>query len=44
MEKTQNPDFFLKRLGTGAESSLESSMKQFLRRFESNQIKTNKNK
>ena len=40
MGKTQNPNFFLNQSRIGASSSLESSMKQFLRRFESNQNKT----
>ena len=40
MEKTQNQKFFLNRSRFGASSSLESSMKQFLRRFESNQNKS----
>ena len=39
MEKTQNPKKNLNRSRIGADSSLESSMKQFLRRFESNQNK-----
>ena len=40
MEKIQNQYFFLNRSRTGADSSLESSMKQFLQRFESNQNKS----
>ena len=37
MEKTQNSNFLLNRSRIGVDSSLESSMKQFLRRLESNQ-------
>ena len=37
MEKTQNPKFFFNRSRIGAASSLKSSMKRFLGRFESNQ-------
>ena len=40
MEKTQNPNFFWNRSRIGVPSSLESSMKQILRRFESNQNKS----
>ena len=40
MEKTQNPKKNLNRSRIGADSSLESSIKQFLRRFESNQNKS----
>ena len=40
MEKTQNPNFFLNQSRIGASSSFESSMKQILGRFESNQNKS----
>ena len=40
IEKTQNPNFSWNRSRIGASSSLESSMKQIFRRFESNQNKS----
>ena len=40
MEKTQNPKIFWNRFRIGAASSLESSMKQILWRFESNKKKS----
>ena len=40
MEKTQNPKKILNRSRIGVPSSLESSMKRILRRFESNQNKS----
>ena len=40
IEKYQNPIFFYPCQGGGRPSSLESSMKQFLRRFELNQNKS----
>ena len=40
MEKTQNPKKNFNQSRIGASSSLESLMKQFLRRFESNQNKS----
>ena len=40
MEKYQNPNFLLPRSRIRASSTLESSMKGFLRRFDSNQNKS----
>ena len=40
LEKKQNQKIFKNRSRTSADSSLESSIKQFLRRFESNQNKS----
>ena len=39
LEKSQNSNFFLLRSRIGASSSIEGSMKQFLRRFDLNQNK-----